>query len=133
MHNENRLLVKKGLEKINLKPNKGLSVLKSKLELENKIGKKPVIGCCGLSYKPNIDDLRESPAKYIVENLINQNQNVVVCEPNISYFEGINLISIDQLIEISDIIVFLVGHKEFHGLDFGNSMTIDLCGILEKN
>ncbi len=37
LQNENRLLVKKGLEKINFKPNKGLSVLKSKLELENKI------------------------------------------------------------------------------------------------
>ena len=38
-----------------------------------------------------------------------------------------------QCKEISDIIDFLVGHKEFHGLDFGKSMTIDLCGILEKN
>ncbi len=108
-------------------------IIKKALELENKFGKRPVIGCCGLSYKPNIDDLRESPAKYIVENLINQNQNVVVCEPNVAYLEGINLIPIDQLIEISDIIVFLVGHKEFHDLDLGNSKTIDLCGILEKN
>ena len=85
------------------------------------------------------NEIRESdyPDSRLVTRIsgvkVNQNQNVVVCEPNISYFEGINLISIDQLIEISDIIVFLVGHKEFNGLDFGNSMTIDLCGILEKN
>ena len=96
LHNENRLLVKKGLEKINLKPNKGLSVLKSKLELENKIKSTDIayyIGPCinaagrigdpflgfNLLVKNNKKDL-----EVIAEKLINSNNERKTLE-NISY------------------------------------------------
>ena len=96
LHNENRLLVKKGLEKINLKPNRGLSVLKSKLELENKIKSTDIayyIGPCinaagrigdpflgfNLLVKNNKKDL-----EVIAEKLINSNNERKTLE-NISY------------------------------------------------
>ena len=96
LHNENRLLVKKGLEKINLKPNIGLSVLKSKLELENKIKSTDIayyIGPCinaagrigdpflgfNLLVKNNKKDL-----EVITEKLINSNNERKTLE-NISY------------------------------------------------
>tara|TARA_B100000161_G_scaffold71183_1_gene48916 strand:+ start:542 stop:2296 length:1755 start_codon:yes stop_codon:yes gene_type:complete len=96
LHNENRLLVKKGLEKINLKPNIGLSVLKSKLELENKIKSTDIayyIGPCinaagrigdpflgfNLLVKNNKKDL-----EVIAEKLINSNNERKTLE-NISY------------------------------------------------
>ena len=96
LHNENRLLVKKGLEKINLKPNIGLSVLKSKLELENKIKSTDIayyIGPCinaagrigdpflgfNLLVKNNKKDLEA-----IAEKLINSNNERKTLE-NISY------------------------------------------------
>ena len=96
LHNENRLLVKKGLEKINLKPNIGLSVLKSKLELENEIKSTDIayyIGPCinaagrigdpflgfNLLVKNNKKDL-----EVIAEKLINSNNERKTLE-NISY------------------------------------------------
>ena len=96
LHNENRLLVKKGLEKINLKPNIGLSVLKNKLELENKIKSTDIayyIGPCinaagrigdpflgfNLLVKNNKKDL-----EVIAEKLINSNNERKTLE-NISY------------------------------------------------
>ena len=96
LHNENRLLVKKGLEKINLKPNIGLSVLKSKLELKNKIKSTDIayyIGPCinaagrigdpflgfNLLVKNNKKDL-----EVIAEKLINSNNERKTLE-NISY------------------------------------------------
>ena len=96
LHNENRLLVKKGLEKINLKPNIGLSILKSKLELENKIKSTDIayyIGPCinaagrigdpflgfNLLVKNNKKDL-----EVIAEKLINSNNERKTLE-NISY------------------------------------------------
>ena len=96
LHNENRLLVKKGLEKINLKPNRGLSVLKSKLQLENKIKSTDIayyIGPCinaagrigdpflgfNLLVKNNKKDL-----EVIAEKLINSNNERKTLE-NISY------------------------------------------------
>ena len=46
-------------------------------------GKKPKIACLGLSFKPNIDDLRESPALQIATSLIAHGYEVVGVEPNI--------------------------------------------------
>ena len=96
LHNENRLLVKKGLEKINLKPNKGLSVLKSKLELENKIKSTdiayyigPCINAAGrigdpfLGFNLLVKNKKED-LEVIAEKLINSNNERKTLE-NISY------------------------------------------------
>lgn len=98
----------------------------------------PVIGCLGLTYKANIDDLRESPAMAIVKRLLAANVGkVMVCEPNIDADEfDLPLCSLDNLVEQSDIIVILVDHDEFRSLDRGtllNKIVIDTKGISEKH
>lgn len=80
-----------------------------------KHGRKPKISCMGLVFKPDIDDLRESPALYIALE-INRDFNVVAVEPNISEFSGLNLTSLEIGLE-SDICVYLVAHNEFEGLE----------------
>ncbi len=85
--------------------------------------KKPVLACLGISYKPDVDDLRESPAVDIVQNLCSQNEaEVIVVEPNIKALPSelnshARLATLDQAAHEADIIVALVAHKEFKNLN----------------
>ena len=88
----------------------------------------PIIACFGLSFKPNIDDLRESPAIFIVNKLIESNHNVVAVEPNISSHNNLKLVDIDYALSNADINVFLVGHDQFKSLKVCDAL--DFCGIL---
>ena len=100
------------------------------LKFETTNNKKPTIACMGLAFKPDIDDLRESPALYIAKRLTNELENVVCVEPNISLnttLENLKLISLENALEC-DIIVFLVGHKEF--IDIKRNNSLDFCGVL---
>ncbi len=81
------------------------------LQFEIKHNKKPTVACMGLAFKPNIDDLRESPALYIAEKL-NEFMSIVSVEPNIKECSGLDLVDIKTGLE-SDICIYLVGHKEF--------------------
>ncbi len=85
-----------------------------KFELENK--RKPIIACMGLAFKPNIDDLRESPALYVTQSLIYQKYNVIAVEPNIESSKDFDLKGVEDALEQADIVAFLVSHKEFIGL-----------------
>lgn len=85
-------------------------------ELENK--RKPVIACFGLTFKPNIDDIRESPALYVIQTLISLGFNVIAVEPNvhnINYAE-LDLRSIEYALDQSDIGFKLVRHISFRNL-----------------
>jgi UDP-N-acetyl-D-mannosaminuronic acid dehydrogenase len=86
----------------------------------------------GLAFKPNIDDLRESPAKYIAEKILSNNnfENVYVVEPNITEHEKFKLSSYKAAIEKADIIVYLVAHREFK-LNLPNiqKIVLDFCGV----
>lgn len=83
------------------------------LTFELEEGRKPIIACLGLAFKPNIDDLRESPALYITKKLINDGFNILPVEPNIKSHTSLNLVAYEDAKEQSDILVYLVGHKEF--------------------
>ena len=100
------------------------------LKFENENGKKPTIACMGLAFKPDIDDLRESPALYIAKRLTNELENVVCVEPNIPVDAKLDLklIKLDIALEEADIVTFLVAHKEFKGL--GVKTNLDFCGVL---
>ena len=97
-----------------------------KFELTN--GRKPKVACMGLAFKPDIDDLRESPALNITRRLIADGVDVVAVEPNIKAHKDFEIVDYKKAIEISDIIVFLVGHKEFKGLKIEKEV-LDFCGI----
>ena len=95
-------------------------------ELENKT--KPKIALMGLAFKPDIDDLRESPALYIAKSL-NKEFDIIVVEPNIEQSEEFELVNYQYAIEKADIIVFLVSHKEFKSLNLNGKFSIDFCGV----
>lgn len=81
---------------------------------EKKNNKLPVIACMGLTYKPNIDDLRQSPALFITEKLINYGYTVLPVEPNIKKYKSFNIFDCQNALNRADIVVKLVAHKEFN-------------------
>lgn len=103
------------------------------LEFEIKNGYKPITAMMGLAFKPDIDDLRESPAKYIVEKVMQSEQNnIMVAEPNIKEHSVFKLTNYLEAYEKADIIVFLVSHKEFKLLEFKTDKVIlDFAGIFK--
>ena len=101
----------------------------SVLKFENKNGRKAKIACMGLAFKPDIDDLRESPALYITRRLIEGGINVLAVEPNIKSFEDFEVVDYKVAVEEADIIVFLVAHKEFKNLDIIEKEVLDFCGV----
>ncbi len=106
-----------------------------KLEFELKQGRKPSIALMGLAFKPNIDDLRESPAKYIVQKVLQNanNEEYYIVEPNIDSHTVFKLTNYKEAIDKADIIVFLVAHKEFKELEIPQEKEIlDFCGIIKK-
>lgn len=77
--------------------------------------KELTVGVLGLAYKPDIDDLRESPAMEIAEILRDKGYKVVACEPNVDSKEvnGFELYSFDEILEKADYLVLAQGHREF--------------------
>lgn len=76
------------------------------------------IACFGLTFKPDIDDLRESPALEITKRVADiHSGRVVAVEPNIDKLptscKGIEMLEFEQAIDEADIYVLLVDHKEF--------------------
>jgi UDP-N-acetyl-D-mannosaminuronic acid dehydrogenase len=95
-------------------------------EIENK--RKPVIACMGLAFKPNIDDLRESPAVMVVKALEEENLALLKVEPNLSNGKSEGLTEMHDAVKQADIVVFLVAHKEFFNLQT-NKPVLDFCGV----
>lgn len=98
-----------------------------KFELANH--KKAKIACLGLAFKPDIDDLRESPALAITKQLITDGADVLAVEPNINSHNDLEIYDFKTAIEIADIVVFLVAHKEFKELKI-QAEILDFCGVL---
>jgi UDP-N-acetyl-D-mannosaminuronic acid dehydrogenase len=104
-------------------------------EHEKRLGRKPVVACMGLSFKPDIDDLRESPAVDIVRSLKARGATVRVVEPHVESVEGFELISIDQAKKETDVMVFLVRHAAFlsaFATDWSFAGDVlDYCGLTQ--
>ena len=86
----------------------------------------------GLAFKPNIDDLRESPAKYIAQKVLqnSNNEEHYIVEPNIETHSVYKLTNYIEAIDKADIVVFLVAHNEFKQIDIKlNKIILDFCGI----
>ncbi|MFA9479205.1 UDP-N-acetyl-D-mannosamine dehydrogenase [Phycisphaerales bacterium AB-hyl4] len=96
--------------------------------------KRPRIACLGLAYKPDIDDLRESPAVDIARQLIAaQVGEVMVVEPNLAEHDEFRLTSLDEALDRADVVVALVAHRPFHKISparLAEKIIIDTCGVL---
>lgn len=103
-------------------------------ELEN--GKKPQVALMGLAFKPNIDDLRESPAMKIANHLITEMPDVKfnIVEPNISSHPDFDIVDFQTAFEQSDIVVYLTAHKQFFMLpqEANDKLILDFCGVIKK-
>jgi len=100
------------------------------LQFELKNNRKPVVAAMGLAFKPDIDDLRESPALYVARALKMQGFNVIASEPNINRSDEFELFSPEKAVEKADIVVFLVGHRQFKGLLIHSKEVLDFVNIV---
>ena len=93
--------------------------------------REPIVACMGLAFKPNIDDLRESPAKYIASRIVSESRaEVLIVEPNITSHSSFHLTDYKEAYRKADIIVWLVRHTPFVELsrDEGK-LELDFCGV----
>lgn len=105
------------------------------LEFELKNHRKPVVAMMGLAFKPDIDDLRESPAKQIVSKVMQScnNADILVVEPNVASHNVFKLTDYQEAYEKADIVVFLTAHKPFKALPWrDDKIILDFCGIFRK-
>jgi UDP-N-acetyl-D-mannosaminuronic acid dehydrogenase len=105
------------------------------------IGERPYanIACCGLAFKANVDDLRESPALKVALKLAQKyGSRLKVVEPNVRQLPpelaryGAELISIDDAVKSCEIAIVLVSHDEFKMIPISERRhleVIDTCGI----
>lgn len=87
--------------------------------------REPIIACLGLAFKPNIDDLRESPALLVTRTLIKDNFTVLAVEPNVEKYNEFDIILVNEAIKKANIVVFLVKHNEFINIDTKDKITLD--------
>jgi UDP-N-acetyl-D-mannosaminuronic acid dehydrogenase len=107
----------------------------AKLQFELEHGRKPKTAIMGLAFKPNIDDLRESPAKYIAQKVLQNanNETHFIVEPNIEEHNVFKLTAYKTAVEEADIIALLVAHDEFKLIEINSDkVVLDFCGMTYK-
>ena len=97
------------------------------LKFEAQNDRKAKVACMGLAFKPDIDDLRESPALYIARRLKSDGLEILAVEPNIESHKEFEIVDYKDAMEQADIVTFLVAHKEFKNLDI--ETYLDFCGV----
>lgn len=116
---EEARLIRTAREVNDSKPHKILEKIKAAVA-KGKNPQNAVVACLGLAFKPDIDDLRESPAVQITAMLVKAGYHVLAVEPNIKTLPAnlekaghITLVSLDQALQEADVVCVLVKHKEF--------------------
>ncbi len=106
----------------------------ARLEFRLEHGRSPRIALMGLAFKPDIDDLRESPAKYIAQRVLQDSQDdeFYIVEPNITSHKVLKLTNYDFAFAKADIVAYLVAHKEFRQLPKdSDKVVLDFCGVTQ--
>jgi len=104
---------------------------------------KPTIACYGITYKADVDDVRESPALEIVEALAERDGlNLLVCEPNLAALPAnlagrpnVALVDVERACREADVSAFLVGHSPFREIDpgvFPPGRMVDAIGLFSR-
>ena len=91
--------------------------------------REPLIGCLGLAFKPNVNDLRESPALQIVKKLTTDNYELLISEPNLKENSEFKLYEYEVVLKKADLVFVLVAHNEFKNIDFNEKNIFDFCGL----
>lgn len=107
-------------------------VKSARVEFELKHGRQPSIAIMGLAFKPNIDDLRESPAIHIAERILQDSRDadMYIVEPNVHEHKVFKLTDYQVAARNADILVLLVAHNEFKELETReNQVVLDFCGV----
>jgi len=131
-HPEHAKLIKTAREVNDFKSAWVIEKVKSTaLTFELEQHKIPKIACMGLAFKPDIDDLRESPALHIAQSLQAQQLKVLAVEPNIQQHADLTLIDYKTAVAQADIIVFFVKHREFFELNVKDKQILDFCGVFD--
>lgn len=106
-------------------------VMEACQEFVEKNDREPVVACMGLAFKPNIDDLRESPAKYIASRIVSESRaEVLIVEPNVRSHASYHLTDYKEAYRMADIVVWLVRHTPFVALPREkDKLELDFCGV----
>ncbi|MDB4610551.1 UDP-N-acetyl-D-mannosamine dehydrogenase [Akkermansiaceae bacterium] len=102
------------------------------LQFELQHGRKPKVALMGLAFKPNIDDLRESPATYIVQKVIQASggDDYFITEPNIERHSVFKMTNYQDAFNQADVVAFLVAHREFKELSPSpEKVVLDFAGV----
>ena len=105
------------------------------LQFELQHGRKPKVALMGLAFKPNIDDLRESPATYIVQKVIQASggDDYFITEPNIERHSVFKMTNYQDAFNQADVVAFLVAHREFKELSpTPEKVILDFAGALNR-
>lgn len=133
---ENSQLIRTAREVNNYKTEWVISQIKIAIaDISARTGRNAKVACLGLAFKPDIDDLRESPAVHVVDALFSQGYDMVAVEPNIESHSKFSLVGLEDAIKKVDILVILVKHRQFVELasvgQFSGATILDFCGVLE--
>jgi UDP-N-acetyl-D-mannosaminuronic acid dehydrogenase len=105
-------------------------VIRAIEDFKNRNNRVPIVAAMGIAFKPDIDDLRESPSLFIVKTLRAKGIELMVVEPNVKNHKDLQLTEYREAVKQADIIVFLVAHKEFRSMKINEGkLVIDICGV----
>lgn len=102
--------------------------------LQVTLKRRPKVACFGLAFKPDIDDLRESPALLVAQKIAIMSCELLIVEPNIESHDSFMLVDSFKAYDSADLLIFLVKHRQFIDLvkrkNLSVKIVLDYCGIL---
>jgi len=123
-----------------------VNIVSTALKAINKTVRDSCIAVLGLSYKKNIDDIRESPTIKIIEELVKMDSKIKVYDPFVTALETLDGIfksetNVKSVLKDADCVVFLVDHDEFKNIDLfeckelmnNNPIIVDCKNIFDEN